>query len=135
MTLLEIRPIFTKTPLLPQSGDGRLLSVPTPAGNASGGGPLHDAEPLRGPGEEAGHAALPQRTQLPKRHLPVHTALQALIQRKARTGTAQSMHTLVLPRYIFYYSKQRNRLTSVGFRIGRLMEIQFWMDNTGQGVK
>lgn len=71
--------------LLPclQGGDGGLLPLPAAAAAAaSRGGPLHDAEPLGGPRQEAGDAALPQYAQLPKRHLPVHAALQALVQRK-----------------------------------------------------
>lgn len=66
----------------PQGGDGGLLPLPAPAAALCRGGPLHDAEPLGGPGQEAGHAALPQHAQLPERHLPVHAALQALLQRR-----------------------------------------------------
>lgn len=65
-----------------QSCDRRLLPISTSAANAGRGGSLHDAEPLGWTGEEASHAAMSQHAKLPQRHLPVHAALQALIQCK-----------------------------------------------------
>lgn len=91
-------PLFLSTPLIPslilssspspQGGDGRLLPVPAAAADARRDWPLHDAEPLGRPGEAAGHAALPQHAQLPEQHLPVHAALQALIQRRHKQPAA-----------------------------------------------
>lgn len=65
-----------------QSCDRRLLPISTSAANAGRGGSLHDAEPLGWTGEEASHAAMSQHAKLPQRHLPVHAALQTLIQCK-----------------------------------------------------
>lgn len=86
-----------KSPLLClQRGDRGLLPVPPPAANAGRAEPVHDAEPLRWSGEEAGHAALPQHKQLPEQHLPVHTPLQALNQRKKhRTSPYTCMYRLL----------------------------------------
>lgn len=76
-----------------QSCDRRLLPISTSAANAGRGGSLHDAEPLGWTGEEASHAAMSQHAKLPQRHLPVHAALQALIQCKwKKAAQSTSVH-------------------------------------------